>query len=42
MTDEDKERLSKANLDEDLLRDKDGTIHHIDEIEYIIKDVLKH
>lgn len=42
MTDEEKEKLSKANLDEDLLKDKDGTVHHIDEIEFIIKDVLKH
>ena len=42
MTDEEKDRLSKANLDEDLLKDKDGKVHHIDEIEFIIKDVLKH
>lgn len=42
MTDEEKERLAKANLDEDLLKDKDGTVHHVDEIEFIIKDVLKH
>ena len=42
LTDEEKERLAKANLDEDLLRDRDGTVHHIQEIEFIIKDVLKH
>lgn len=42
LTDEEKERLAKANLDEDLLRDWDGTVHHIQEIEFIIKDVLKH
>lgn len=42
MTDEEKEKLSRANLDEDLLRGKDGQVHHIDEIEFIIKDVLKH
>lgn len=42
LTDEEKERLAKANLDDDLLRDKDGTVHHIQEIEFIIKDVLKH
>lgn len=31
-----------SNLDEDLLWSKDGTVHHVEEIEYIIKDVTKH
>jgi hypothetical protein len=25
-----------------MLADKDGQIHHVAEIEYIIKDILKH
>lgn len=42
LTDEQREKLQKATHDKLMLADKDGEIHHVEEIEYIIKDVLKH
>jgi len=29
-------------MDEDLLKNDDGEVYHVEEMEYIIKDILKH
>lgn len=42
LDDKDKEKLYKATHDKLMLADTDGEIHHVAEIDYIIKDVLKH
>lgn len=42
MTAEQKEKLASVNLDEGLLADDDGNVLRNVEIEFIIKDVLKH
>jgi hypothetical protein len=42
LTTEEKHKLAAAQLDEEFLKGKDGLVNHVEEIEYIIKDVLKH
>lgn len=34
--------MQAHNMDEELLKGKDGVIINVEEIEYIIKDILKH
>lgn len=42
MSNEEKIKLAAAQLDEEFLRGKDGTVNHVEEIDFIINDVLKH
>jgi hypothetical protein len=42
LTHEEKEKLKEAVHDKQMLTDTDGQVHHIEEIDYIIKDILKH
>lgn len=42
LNDEDMEKLKKATHDKRMLIDEDGEIHRVEEIDFIIQDVLKH
>lgn len=42
LTEEDKAKLQEVVHEKVMLAGKDGEIHHFDEIDYIIKDILKH
>ena len=42
LNEEEKAKLQEATHDKLMLADKDGEIHHVEEIDYIINDVLKH
>lgn len=39
---EERDEIQKHNMDEDLLKNDDGEVYHVEEMEYIIKDILKH
>ena len=42
LDEEAKNKLSEATHAKLMLADTDGEIHHVEEIEFIIKDILKH
>lgn len=42
ITQEEKEKLQAVHMDDELLASKDGTVHTVDEIDYIIKDITRH